>query len=192
MQHRRVTRLAVYRLIQPLLRLKLIHYLQHQLFLPTLLPSYVRETRATLRVDGPYTVFWSTGDSTQRITTGTAGTYSARVRDVNGCRSYRQAPLRWNKTAPSSANINIIGTYTLEAVSSTNGTQFRWYRGTDSLAAQSAIIKANQSGLYTARSSTVYSPTLTCFSHPSAPITFTIDLTIEGWVFIQIQIRIKL
>ena len=76
---------------------------------------------------------------------------------------------------PPAPTINIIGTYTLEAVSSTNGTQFRWRRGSDSLAVQSAVIKANQSGVYTARSSIVYSQTLTCFSIPSSPITFTID-----------------
>lgn len=152
---------------------------------PTILASPDRiicqDDKVTLRVDGPYSVFWSTGDSTQRITTGTAGTYSARVRDVNGCIS----PQAGNTTVelrplPAPPTINMIGTYTLEAISSANGTQFRWYRGTDSLAAQSAIIKANQTGLYTARSSTIYSPILTCYSPPSAPFSYTIDLSTKG------------
>ncbi|GAB3733401.1 T9SS type A sorting domain-containing protein [Spirosoma lituiforme] len=144
-------------------------------------PIICEGDRATLRVDGSYTVFWSTGDSTQRITTGTPGTYSASVRDVNGCRSLQAGSITVEtRPLPPAPTINIIGTYTLEAVSSTNGTQFRWRVGNDSLAAQTAIIKANQSGLYTARASTVYSQTLTCFSALSSPITFTIDANNRG------------
>ncbi|MFD2932406.1 T9SS type A sorting domain-containing protein [Spirosoma flavum] len=137
--------------------------------------------KTTLRVDGPYTVFWSTGDSTQRITTGSAGTYSASIRDANGCVSAQKGAVTVElRPLPPPPTISIISVYTLQAVSSTNGTQFRWRLGSDSLAAQTAIIKANQSGIYTARSSIVYSQTLTCFSEPSAPITFTVDLTNEG------------
>lgn len=152
---------------------------------PTILANPDRiiceEDKVTLRVEGPYTVFWSTGDSTQRIVTGTAGVYSAKVRDVNGCISAQAGSTTVElRPLPAPPTVNVIGTYTLEAVSSSNGNQFRWYRGTDSLAFQSAIIKANQSGLYTARSSTIYSPILTCFSHPSTPVSFTADLTNRG------------
>ncbi|MBD2752038.1 sialate O-acetylesterase [Spirosoma validum] len=152
---------------------------------PTILANPDRiiceEDKVTLRVEGPYTVFWSTGDSTQRIVTGAAGIYSAKVRDVNGCISAQAGSTTVElRPLPAPPTINIIGTYTLEAVSSANGNQFRWYRGTDSLAFQSSIIKANQSGLYTARSSTVYSPILTCFSRPSTPISFTVDLSNRG------------
>ena len=144
-------------------------------------PIICEGDRATLRVDGPYTVFWSTGDSTQRITTGTPGSYSASVRDANGCRSLQAGSIAVEtRPLPPAPTINVIGTYTLEAVSSTNGTQFRWRRGTDSLAAQTAVIKANQSGVYTARSSIVYSQTLTCFSIPSSPVTFTLDPNNRG------------
>ena len=152
---------------------------------PTILaapsPIICEGDKATLRVDGPYTVFWSTGDSTQRITTGRAGTYTAKVRDANGCVSTQAGTIAVElRPLPPSPTINIIGTYTLQAVSSTNGTQFRWRYGNDSLAAQTAIIKANQSGTYTARSSIIYSQTLTCFSLPSAPITFTVDVSNRG------------
>ncbi|GAB2550616.1 sialate O-acetylesterase [Spirosoma aerophilum] len=152
---------------------------------PTILanPSAVicQGDRATLRVDGPYTVFWSTGDSTQRITTGAAGTYTARVRDVNGCVSAQAGTVTVElRPLPPAPTINLIGTYTLQAVSSTNGTVFRWRLGTDSLAAQTSIIKASQPGVYTARASIIYSPTLTCFSLPSAPLTFTVDLSNKG------------
>ncbi|MCK8491595.1 T9SS type A sorting domain-containing protein [Spirosoma sp. RP8] len=137
--------------------------------------------RATLTVEGPYTVFWSTGDSTRAITTGQAGNYSARIRDQNGCVSTLSAATTVDVRAlPPAPTINAIGTYTLEAVSSTNGERFRWRRDTDSLAVQTAIIKAGRSGNYTARSSIVYSNTLTCFSLPSAPFLYTIDASFEG------------
>lgn len=152
---------------------------------PTLLsnrePTICEGDRITFRVEGPFTVFWSTGDSTQTITTNRAGSYSAKVRDVNGCVSAqsRNTTVELRPLPPAPA-INMIGTYTLEAVSSTNGTQFRWRRDVDSLLVQTAVIKANQSGNYTARASIVYSPTLTCFSAPSAPYAFTIDPNNKG------------
>lgn len=145
-------------------------------------PSTICEgDRITLRVDGPYTVFWNTGDSTTSITTGRAGTYSARIRDVNGCISAQAGTLAVEtRPLPPAPTINQIGTYTLQAISSTNGTEFRWRRGSDSLATQAGIVKANQTGTYTARSSIVYSPVLTCFSVPSAPFSFTIDESNQG------------
>jgi len=45
---------------------------------------------------------------------------------------------------------------------------------------QTAFIKASQSGQYTAKASTVYSETLTCFSLASAPLTFTVDPNNQG------------
>jgi hypothetical protein len=147
---------------------------------PTLLssrdPTICEGDRITFRVEGPFTVFWSTGDSTQTITTDRAGTYSAKVRDMNGCVSAQSGNTTVElRPLPSAPSINMIGTYSLEAISSTNGDQFRWRRDADSLAAQTAIIKASQPGNYTARSSIIYSPTLTCFSVPSTPYAFTID-----------------
>ena len=153
--------------------------------IPTILaspsPTICEGDKATLYVNGTYTVFWSTGDTTQRIITGKAGTYSATVRDGNGCTSPQAGSVTIAlKPLPPSPTINVIGTYTLQAVSSTNGTLFRWHRGTDSLTAQSAIIKANVSGNYTASASIVYSQSLTCYSLPSAPVSFTIDLNNRG------------
>jgi hypothetical protein len=152
---------------------------------PTILanpsPIICEGDQVTLRVDGAYTVFWSTGDSTQRIITNKAGSYSAKVRDGNGCISAQAGSTTVElRPLPPAPTVNIIGTYTLEAVSSTNGTLFRWRRDNDSLASQSATIKANQSGNYTARSSAVYSQTLTCYSLPSSPLSFTIDANSKG------------
>ncbi len=137
--------------------------------------------KVTLRVDGQYTVFWSTGDSTQSITRTTEGTYSAKIRDVNGCVSAQAGSTTVElRPLPPAPTINVAGTYTLQAISSTNGTIFRWRRDNDSLAVQTSSIKASESGTYTARASIVYSGTLTCFSQPSAPLTFTIDPNDKG------------
>jgi len=144
-------------------------------------PIICEGDRITLRVDGPYTVFWSTGDSTNSIITGQPGTYLARIRDNNGCVSAQRGSVSLEtRPLPPSPTINAIGTYTLEAISSTNGTEFRWRRGMDLLALDKGIIKANQTGNYTARSSIIYSPTLTCFSLPSTPYPFTLDATNRG------------
>lgn len=144
-------------------------------------PIICEGDRIVLRVDGPYTVFWNTGDSTTTITTGQPGTYTARIRDVNGCISAQVGTIALEtRPLPPAPTINAIGTYTLEAISSTNGTEFRWRRGNDSLAATTGIIKANQTGTYTARASIIYSPTLTCFSGLSAPFAFVADETNRG------------
>ncbi|QMW01992.1 T9SS type A sorting domain-containing protein [Spirosoma foliorum] len=152
---------------------------------PTILaspsPVICEGDQVTLRVDGNYTVFWSTGDSTQRIITSKAGIYTAKVRDANGCISAQSGSTTVELRAlPAPPTVNIVGTYTLEAVSSSNGTLFRWRRDSDSLTTQTAIIKANKSGNYTARSSAVYSQTLVCYSIPSTPISFSIDANNKG------------
>lgn len=152
---------------------------------PTILsnkePTICEGDRITFRVEGPFTVFWNTGDSTQTISTTLAGNYSARVRDVNGCVSAQSRNTTVElRPLPPAPSINMIGTYTLEAISSTNGTQFRWRRDSDSLTVQTGVIKANQSGNYTARASIIYSPTLTCFSNPSAIYAFTVDPNNQG------------
>lgn len=144
-------------------------------------PTICEGDRITFRVEGPFTVLWNTGDSTSTLTTNRAGGYSARVRDVNGCVSVQSRTTTVElRPLPPAPSVNMIGTYTLEAVSSTNGTQFRWRRDNDSLGVQAAVIKANQSGSYTARASIIYSPTLTCFSVPSTPYAFTVDPNNQG------------
>lgn len=152
---------------------------------PTLLssrpPTICDGDQITFSVNGPYTVLWSTGDSTRSIVTGRAGSYAARVRDANGCVSPLSTPTVLDvKPLPPAPTVNIVGTYTLEAVSSTNSPLFRWRRNGDSLAVQTAIIKANQSGTYTARSSTTYSTTLVCYSLPSAGVAFVAEQNNRG------------
>jgi hypothetical protein len=137
--------------------------------------------KVTLRVEGPYSVSWSTGESTPQITTDKAGTYSVRVQDANGCISAQAGSASVElKPLPPPPTINVVGTYTLQAVASTNGTQFRWSIDNALLGFDTSTIKANKTGSYTSRSSIVYSPTLTCFSLPSTPLLFTVDPNNKG------------
>lgn len=152
---------------------------------PTLLtnksPILCEGDRVTFSVNGPYTVYWSTGDTARSITTGQAGNYAARVRDVNGCLSSQSAATAVELRAlPPSPTVNTIGTFTLEAVSSTNSPLFRWKLGNDTLSTTNAVIKASQSGVYSAQATTVYSTTLTCYSLPSSAYTYTIDASLQG------------
>lgn len=137
--------------------------------------------KVTLRVDGPFSVSWSTGESTPQITTDRAGMYSARVQDANGCVSAQAGTVSVElRPLPPSPTINVVGTYTLQAIASTNGTQFRWSLDDALLAFDASTIKASKTGSYAARSSIVYSPTLTCFSLPSTPLLFTVDPNNKG------------
>lgn len=152
---------------------------------PTILtsrpPTICTGDKITLTIEGPYTVFWSTGDSTRTITTSNAGSYSARVRDQNGCISPQSAATTIElKPLPPAPTVNIVGTFTLEAVSSTNGTRFLWRRDNDSLSIHTAIIKVPTPGNYTAQSSIIYSTSLTCYSVPSTPLSFSIDPNTQG------------
>ncbi|WP_338874497.1 sialate O-acetylesterase [Spirosoma sp. SC4-14] len=152
---------------------------------PTILtsksPILCEGERVTFTIEGPYTVFWSTGDSTRSITTGQIGLYSAKVRDQNGCISPQSDTITVEtRPLPPAPTVNAIGTFTLQAISSTNSDRFIWYRDRDSLAAQTPIIKAGTAGNYTAKASIVYSNTLTCFSVPSAPYTLIIDPSVNG------------
>ncbi len=137
--------------------------------------------KVTLRIEGPYSVSWSTGESTPQITTDQAGTYSARVQDANGCVSAQAGSASVElRPLPPPPTINVVGTYTLQAVASTNGDQFRWSVDNTLLGFDTGIIKASKTGTYTSRSSVVYSPTLTCFSLPSTPLLFTVDPNNKG------------
>ncbi|GAB4054832.1 T9SS type A sorting domain-containing protein [Spirosoma litoris] len=152
---------------------------------PTILaspsPIICEGDQVTLQVDGSYTVIWSTGEATSKIVTDKAGVYSAKVQDSNGCISAQAGSITVElRPLPVPPTVNIVGTYTLEAVSSSNGTLFRWLRDNNLLTTQTATIKANQSGNYTARSSAVYSQTLVCYSLPSSPISFSIDANNKG------------
>ncbi|WP_332369836.1 hypothetical protein [Spirosoma telluris] len=125
--------------------------------------------------------YWSTGDSTQTITVGQSGSYSARVRDANGCDSPLATALLVDvKPLPSVPVVNQVGTYTLEATAALPGDTYRWNLNADTLSVRGPIIKASRSGLYSVQSFISYSPSLTCGSAVSTGLNFTVDERNQG------------
>ncbi len=59
----------------------------------TALPSLDGKTSVTLGTPAGYSYLWSTGATTQNITTSTAGTYTVRVTSPNGCQSVPSEPV---------------------------------------------------------------------------------------------------
>lgn len=59
----------------------------------TALPSLDGKTSVTLGAPAGYSYLWSTGATTQNITTSTAGSYTVRVTAPNGCQSLPSAPV---------------------------------------------------------------------------------------------------
>lgn len=137
--------------------------------------------QVSLTANSALKAYWSTGDSLQTITVRQSGSYSARVRDANGCDSpLSTAVLVDVKPMPSVPMINQVGTYTLEATASLSGDFYRWILNTDTLLVSSAIIKASRSGLYTVQSFIRYNPSLTCGSALSSGLNFTVDERNQG------------
>ncbi len=135
--------------------------------------TFCEGDRVTLTATTAFKPVWTTGDSVQTITVRQSGAYTARALDQNGCYSVPSpAVVVSAKPVPTTPSVVQVGTYTLEAMGSVAGDAYRWRRDADSLAVQSAIIKANQSGTYSARASITYSPDLVCFSANSVPLPF--------------------
>ncbi len=144
--------------------------------------TFCEGDQVTLTATSAFRTLWSSGDSTQTLSARTSGTYSARTRDNNGCISPQSnAVTVLARPLPATPTINQVGTFTLQAMSASNGgASYRWYRGADSLSLQTATIKAGQSGSYRARTFIVYSPDLTCLSTFSPNFAYTVDPSFDG------------
>ena len=143
--------------------------------------TFCEGDKVTLTATTPFTPFWTTRDSVQTITVKQSGTYTARVRDQNGCFSVNAPGIVVTaKPIPTTPSVVQVGTYTLEAMGSVMGDVYRWQRDGDSLAVQRAVIKANQSGTYSVRASIQYSTDLICFSATSAPLAFVAETANGG------------
>ena len=137
--------------------------------------------RVTLTASGVLKAFWSVGDSTQSIVATRSNTYTARVRDANGCFSPPSAGLLVDvKPVPTIPILKQIGTYTLEAAGTRQGDYYRWERDNAVVEPRTSIIKANQTGSYRARAFLAYDNGLVCASDFSAPIAFTLIIDNEG------------
>ncbi|GAB3880960.1 T9SS type A sorting domain-containing protein [Spirosoma agri] len=135
----------------------------------------------TLTASSNLKPFWTTGDSISTIQVNRSGSYSARVRDANGCLSPLATAIAVDvKPVPSTPSVAQVGTYTLEAMGSIPGDYYRWVLNSDTLATQTATIKANRSGSYSSQAFIRYSSALTCFSSPSARLNFVVDESNQG------------
>jgi hypothetical protein len=144
--------------------------------------TFCEGDQVTLTASAAFRTYWSSGDSTQTLTARTSGQFSARTRDNNGCISPASNVVTVTaRPLPAAPTINQVGTFTLQAMSASNGgASYRWYRGTDSLFVQTMAIKATQSGSYRARTFVVYSPDLTCLSAFSPNFVYTVDPSFNG------------
>ncbi|GAB3931451.1 sialate O-acetylesterase [Larkinella terrae] len=137
--------------------------------------------RVTLTASGNLKAFWNVGDSTQSIVATRSNTYTARVRDANGCFSPASAGLKVDvKPVPTIPTVQQIGTYTLEAAGTRQGDYYRWERDNAVVEPRTSIIKANQTGSYRARAFLAYDNGLVCASDFSAPIAFTLIIDNDG------------
>jgi hypothetical protein len=137
--------------------------------------------RVTLTASGTLKAFWSVGDSTQSIVVTRSNTYTARVRDANGCYSPPSIGLIVDvKPVPTTPILQQVGTYTLEAAGTRQGDYYRWERDNAVVEPRTSIIKVNQTGTYRARAFLAYDNGLVCASDFSAPIAFTLIIDNDG------------
>ncbi|WP_128548451.1 sialate O-acetylesterase [Larkinella soli] len=161
---------------------------------PNIIPSGQQQACAdssfTFSTDSPAvnSVVWSNNVNSRKLTTGTAGTYTARSVNVYGC------------TSPPSASVSLIvrpkvlpptvetqGPFSLRATLPANApagqTTFEWKSGTRLLSGSGSLVKVTQSGSYAARAKTVFTlgtNSLTCYSEYSKEALYVSNETAEN------------
>ncbi|WP_460672828.1 sialate O-acetylesterase [Larkinella ripae] len=137
--------------------------------------------RVTLTASGSLKAFWNVGDSTQSLVATRSNTYTARVRDANGCFSPASVGLVVDvKPVPTVPVVQQIGTYTLEAAGTRQGDYYQWQRDNAAVEPRTSIIKANQTGAYRAQAFLAYNNGLVCASGFSVPVAFTLVIDNDG------------
>ena len=107
----------------------------------------------TLTASGSEPVVWSNGSNSVSILVGEAGTFYAKAVNANGCFSGSSAKITTEvKPAPGKPLLTKVGTYTLEASTTDQGTIFYEWRKGDMVIQNSANrIKAIESGSFTVK-----------------------------------------
>ena len=137
--------------------------------------------QVSLTAASSFPTVWTTGESTKTITVNQSGTYSARVRNAEGCESPSATALTIDvKPRPSTPVVNQTGTYTLQASGPVPGVYYRWFLNTDTLFVHTETIKVSRPGPYSAQSFITYGPTLSCSSALSTRLSFLVDDTNQG------------
>jgi len=135
--------------------------------------TFCEGTSVTLLTNSPLRTLWSTGDSTQTLVVRQAGSYTARIRDANGCLSpTSQAIATTTRPRPAAPQLAQIGTYLLEASGAPANERYYWRRDADSLTVALAQLRVTQTGVYSVRTGITYSPSLVCLSASSESYTY--------------------
>ncbi|MBE9466199.1 T9SS type A sorting domain-containing protein [Dyadobacter subterraneus] len=138
--------------------------------------SFCDGDAVTLRASNGTSFFWNNGTTNSSLTVSKSGSYSARVKDSQGCFSpYSSSVLVDVKPLPSKPEIRQIGTYTLLAENNINDGNHVWQFNGTNLPENGATLKAIETGQYVVNNTVIYSPVLTCFSAFSDPFLFTMD-----------------
>jgi hypothetical protein len=104
-----------------------------------------------------------------------AGSFTARVRDANGCVSPNSLPVATIMLArPPAPQLAQIGTYLLEATGAPVNERYYWRRDADSLNVATSQLRVSQTGVYSVQTASTYSPALVCLSLPSTSFTYQI------------------
>ncbi|HEX9958500.1 MAG TPA: T9SS type A sorting domain-containing protein, partial [Fibrella sp.] len=135
--------------------------------------TFCEGTSLTLQANSPLRIVWSTGDSTQNLVVRQTGSFTARVRDANGCLSPASLSIATTtRPRPQAPQLTQIGTYLLEATGAPANERYYWRRDADSISVAAPQIRLTQSGIYTVRTAITYSPTLVCFSEASTNFSY--------------------
>ena len=135
--------------------------------------TFCEGTSLTLQANSSLRIVWSTGDSTQNLVVRQTGSFTARVRDANGCLSPASLSIATTtRPRPQAPQLTQIGTYLLEATGAPANERYYWRRDADSISVAAPQIRLTQSGIYTVRTAITYSPALVCFSEASTNFSY--------------------
>ena len=127
--------------------------------------------------------YWNNGEEGNNIFVSQPGSFSARIKDGQGCYSPYSPEIQVDvKPAPSTPEIRQVGPFTLLAENNLSTGDHVWKLNENVLTENSGTLKAIRSGTYVVNNTIVYSPTLTCFSDFSKPFNFYLDTTNPGFV----------
>jgi hypothetical protein len=151
-------------------------------------------------IAAPYSIVWNTGDTTASINNVAAGTYSAIVRDANGCVGFfatavdTLAPIAIASTvAPVMCNADNTGNIEITVTGGHGSFAYAWNTGatTDAIynltAGTYAVTVSDSKGCTTSETFTVAQPTVLVaeITNTNAFYTHTtgvVDVTVEGGV----------
>lgn len=150
--------------------------------------TFCNGSSVTLSAPASVGYVWNTQSTTQSINTNTAGLFSVKVRDINGCVSVASNEVTVEvKQNPQNVTILQSGPYSLEAITTgTIDSQFEWTKDGTKLTDATKQIKARSTGAYTVRGAISYQlptgSTLRCYSAVSGLYAYAVDPADNGTV----------